>query len=308
MNIGLIAVDSKFPNLALMKLSAYHKKKGDNVEWYSIFGNYDIVYMAKVFTFTPDYQYIIPNADHIEKGGTGYDIEKKLPDYIDRLQPDYSLYNIDKNLAYGFLTRGCPNRCKWCIVPKKEGAVTPYMDIEDVAQDRKRVILLDNNILASNYGLNQIEKIVKLGLHVDFNQALDARLITDEVAKLLARVKWMKYVRFGCDTRGQIIAVEHAASLMDKHGYKGQFFLYCILMDFKESFERINRWRNKKRFVPYAQPYRDCIKPNSIPQWQKDLAKWCDRLWIYRACNFADFEPRKGFKCKMYFETYNHTI
>lgn len=138
MNIGLIAVDSQYPNLALMKISAYHKQQGDNVEWYSMFGNYDIVYMAKVFTFTPDYQYAIPNADHIEKGGTGYDIVKKLPEYIDRLQPDYDLYGIDPNLAYGFLTRGCPNKCKWCIVPKKEGKVTPYMDIEEIAQDRKK--------------------------------------------------------------------------------------------------------------------------------------------------------------------------
>lgn len=303
MNIGLIAVDSKYPNLALMKISAYHKQQGDNVEWYSMFGNYDIVYMAKVFTFTPDYQYAIPNADHIEKGGTGYDIVKKLPEYIDRLQPDYDLYDIDPNLAYGFLTRGCPNKCKWCIVPKKEGKVTPYMDIEEIAQDRKKVILMDNNILASDYGLNQIEKIIKLGLRVDFNQAIDARLITDDIAKMLAKVKWIRFVRFGCDTPGQVGEVERAAAMMGKYGYKGYYFLYCILMDFKESFERVNHWRGNERFVPFAQPYRDWNKQHQIiPQWQKDLAHWCNRKWLYRTCDFADFEPRKQFQCKQYFK------
>lgn len=134
------------------------------------------------------YNYYI-NANQIEKGGTGYDIEKVLPIEVDRLQPDYSIYNIDSNLSYGFLTRGCPNRCKWCVVPKKEGKISPYMDIEEITAGRKKAILMDNNILASNYGLQQIEKIIKLGIKVDFNQGLDARLITDEIARLLAKVK-----------------------------------------------------------------------------------------------------------------------
>lgn len=111
MNIGILAVDSNFPNLALMKISAYHKARGDQVEWYNPLCEYDKVYTAKVFTFTPDYNYYI-NANQIEKGGTGYDIEKVLPVEVDRLQPDYSIYNINSNLSYGFLTRGCPNRCK----------------------------------------------------------------------------------------------------------------------------------------------------------------------------------------------------
>lgn len=119
MNIGILAVDSNYPNLALMKISSYHKARGDNVEWYNPLCSYDKVYIAKVFSFTPDYGYYI-NADQVEKGGTGYDIKKVLLPEIDRMIPDYDLYNIDKNLAYGFLTRGCPNRCKWCVVPAKK--------------------------------------------------------------------------------------------------------------------------------------------------------------------------------------------
>lgn len=306
MNIGLIAVDSNYPNLALMKLSAYHKQKSDAVEWYTPFAHYDIVYMAKVFTFTDDYGQWITNADHIEKGGTGYDWSKQLPRDIDLTQPDYSLYpQIDNKTAYGFLTRGCPNHCKWCIVPKKEGKITPYMDIEEIAfNGRNNIILMDNNILASDYGILQIEKIVKLGLRVDFNQGLDARLVTEDIAQLLAKAKWIKRIRFGCDTLKQVEECERAMQLIDSYGYKGEYFLYCILIDFNESYQRVNYWRNKwkGRAYPHAQPFRHLDnKHHTIPQWQRDLARWVDRKEIYKTCEFKDYEPRKGFKCINYF-------
>lgn len=108
MKIGIIAVDSKYPNLALMKISAYHKKLGDQVEWYSAFEHYDKVYMSKIFSFTPDYGYYV-NADEVEKGGTGYDINKKLPSYIENLQPDYTLYPfIEKKYFVWFSYKRMP--------------------------------------------------------------------------------------------------------------------------------------------------------------------------------------------------------
>lgn len=304
MSIGILAVDSNYPNLALMKISSYHKARGDKVEWYNPLCSYDKVYMAKVFSFTSDYGYYV-HSDLIEKGGTGYDIAKALPPDIDRIQPDYDLYQLPPNVAYGFLTRGCPNRCKWCVVPKKEGKIAPYMDVEEIAVNgRKSIILMDNNILASEYGLQQIEKIVSMGLRVDFNQGLDARLVTDDIARLLVKVKWIKRIRFGCDTPGQIAECERATALIDKYGYKGEYFFYCILLDdFKESFTRVNHWRKKgKRFLPHCQPYRDVNNPRQIvPQWQKDLAGWADKKWIFKSCEFKDFTPRKGFKCSEYF-------
>lgn len=302
MKIGLLAVDSNYPNLALMKISTYHKMSGDCVEWYNPLCSYDKVYMAKVFTFTPDYGYYVC-AEEVEQGGTGYDIAKKLPMAIDRMKPDYSVYRVDANLAYGFLTRGCPNRCKWCIVPKKEGGIAPYMDIEEIAEGHKNVILMDNNILASDYGLLQLEKIISMRVRVDFNQGLDARLVTDEIARLLAQVKWYKDIRFGCDTPQQIGEVERAAELVDKYGYKGRYFLYCILMEFGESYRRVNYWKKKgRRFMPYCQPFRDVDNPRQIiPQWQQDMAQWADKKEYYMSCEFKDFSPRKGFKCRGYF-------
>lgn len=308
-NIGLIAVDSNYPNLALIKISAYHKRLGDRVEWYNAFTHYDKVYMAKVFMFTPDFTQCITNADCIERGGTGYDISKVLPPEIDRLQPDYSIYpKVDSRTAYGFLTRGCPNKCKWCIVPEKEGKIAPYMDIEEIAVDKRdRIILMDNNVLASDYGLQQIEKIAKLGLKVNFNQGMDARLVTDDIARLLASVKWINTIRFGCDTPGQIDECEKAAQLIDRYGYRGGYSLYCILLDdFEESFTRVNHWRSRDhRFFPHVQPYRALDKQyHVIPQWQKDLARWADRKNLFFHCAFKDYEPRKGFRCEEYFKMY----
>lgn len=178
-------------------------------------------------------------------------------------------------------------------------------DIEEIAVNgRKNIILMDNNILASDYGLQQIEKIISIGVRADFNQGLDARLVTDDIARLLAKVKWIKRIRFGCDTPGQIAECERATDLIDKYGYKGEYFFYCILLnDFKESLERVNHWKNKGgRFLPHCQPYRDLNNPRQIiPQWQKDLAGWADKKWIFRSCEFKDFIPRKGFVCSEYF-------
>ena len=125
MKIGLIDVDghSGFPNLALMRLSAWHKVCGDHVEWWNGFCHYDRVYMSKVFTFTPDVDTVI-DADKIIRGGTGYKDYGSLPDEIERTAPDYSIYpGVD--YAIGFLTRGCIRGCSWCIVPINEGWIRP---------------------------------------------------------------------------------------------------------------------------------------------------------------------------------------
>lgn len=303
--IGLIDVDrTGFPNLALMKISAYHKALGDEVVWVDpLFGGgFDKVYLSKVFTFSPDYDYPIV-ADEIERGGTGYDLKKVLPQEIDRIQPDYSIYGIE-DTAYGFLTRGCPNRCKWCVVPIKEGKQIPYMDIDDIACGRKKLILMDNNVLASDYGLEQIEKIIKRRYRVDFNQALDARLVTDDIAKMLAQVRWLTPIRFGCDTHRQIEECRRAMQMIDSYRKTpSQYILYTIIGDdINEDYERLTAFKDNKRVRVNGQPYRDFNNPNQIiPQWQKDMARWANRKELYTTCDFKEYEPRKGFVCKEYF-------
>lgn len=315
MRVGLVDVDghnkktrwgSAFPNLALMKICAYHRAMGDEVMWASPIEHYDILYMSKVFTFSPDVTDCY-NADKILRGGTGYDISAKLPPPIDRLQPDYSLYPwIDSRTAYGFLTRGCPNKCKWCIVPLKEGAVVAYMDIDEIAIDgRDHIVLMDNNILASDYGLQQIEKIVDRCLHVDFNQAMDARLVTEDIAQLLAKVKWWPYPRFGCDTHAQIKHCDRAISWLRKYGYNGPVFLYTMIDDFEESVERVSYYRDRlvagEKLYPHVQPYLDFNNPNYVPyKWQQDMARWSGIVSLKKTFPVMDYEPRKGFVFSMY--------
>lgn len=322
MKIGLVDVmrrtrkkkfgATEYPNLALCKIYAYHKDKGDEVEWALPFTHYDRVYMSKIFNFTPDDDsYYI--ADEIIKGGTGYDIYSQLPPQMEYTQPDFSIYpRVPQDTAFGFLTRGCPNKCPWCVVPKKEGYIHKYMDIEEVLNGRKKAVLMDNNILAcGEYAMEQLEKIVLNGYKVDFNQAVDARLVNEDNAKLLAQVKWLENrIRFGCDTKKQIEECDRAMNLIDSFGYKGEYFLYTMLHgSFEECFDRVNHYwlqnqecrkNHSRRVYPYAQPYRDPIKNNTIPQWQKDLASWVNKKQIFESVPFEDFTPRKGFRCKEY--------
>lgn len=324
MTIGIIDIDghtqlkkwgSAFPNLVCMKISGYHKSQGDDVEWAQKNKHYDRIYASKVFTFKPDVDWSMYDADEIIKGGTGYDIHSVLPDYIDRAIPDYSIYPwIDDRTAYGFLTRGCPNKCKWCVVPIKEGRVKPYMDVDDIAilndkgKRRDHLVLMDNNVIASDYGLEQIEKIIHYKYWVDFNQALDARLVTPEIAKLLAKVKWWPYVRFGCDTKAQIEPCRRASDLMQEYGYKGSFFFYCLLTnDLQECYDRVNYWRDRlmttNKHYPHVQPYLDFNNPDYVPpRWQRDMARWCGLKSILKTIRFEEYEPRKGFCCRQYFE------
>lgn len=332
MKIGLIDVDGHaskkkwgatiYPNLALCKIASYHRMMGDHVEWYDgLFGGlYDIVYMAKVFSFSEDYTVAV-NAKEIVKGGTGYDIAKSLPKEIDDCQPDYTIYpSVSQDTSYGFLTRGCPNKCFWCVVPKKEGMIRPYWDIERVANGRKKIVLMDNNLLASgDYAKEQLEKIISKGYHIDLNQANDARLMTDDFARLFAKVKWINgRIRFGCDTTAQIEHCERAIDMINSYGFKGEYFLYTMIggkNDFNECFNRIDYWHKKlieqrkskigRPIYAYAQPYRDPYKKvQEIPMWQKDLARWCNKRMLFTTCEFKDYSPRKGFTCKWYLDNY----
>lgn len=327
MKIGLVDIDGHakkkkwgatiYPNLALCKIARYHRERGDDVEWAIPFLHYDVVYMSKVFNFSPD-DATIYNADKIIKGGTGYDIHSQLPEEIDRTQPDYSIYpHVPSDTAYGFLTRGCPNKCPWCVVPRKEGIIRPYMDVDQIAiEGRHKLVLMDNNILAAgDYAKEQMRKIIDRGYKIDFNQAIDARLVTDEYAQLLAQIKFLdkNRIRFGCDTHGQIKQCERAMGMINGYGFNGEYFLYTMLNDnFNECFERINYWWERLQQVrkahsgrpvyAYAQPYRDPDNPNRpVPQWQKDMAGWVNKRAIFATSSFAEFQPRKGFFCAEYF-------
>ena len=288
MRIGLVDVDGHhFPNLALMKISAYHKKIGDSVEWANpLFGSYDRVYKSKVFTFTTDDD--TPWNCEVMKGGTGYGLFNELPEDIDCLCPDYSIYP-QFTAAYGFLTRGCPNKCPWCIVPKKEDNIRAYSDIEDWLDGRKEAVIMDNNIIAHQHGLAQMEKIAAMGIRVDINQGIEAGRITPEIASLISRMKFTRYIRIACDTRVALPSVETAVERMKSAGIRpDKVFCYVLVKDIDDALYRIERLR-QLGVQPFAQPYRDFTNYIEPTQEQKRLARWCNMKAIFNTVKWKDY-------------------
>jgi hypothetical protein len=286
MKIGLIDVDGHhFPNYALMKIANYHRQQGDTVEWVSRQECYDRVYQSKIFTFTPDSK-TVPQADEIIKGGTGYGMYSHL--FCDDTEPDYFLYPQYVH-AYGFLTRGCIRHCPWCIVPKKEGAIRAYRDIETVLQDRKTAILMDNNILASEHGVTQLEKIIDLRCKVDFNQGLDSRLVTDDIAQLLAKVKWIRFIRFACDTALAVEPLLKAIEKLNRYGVKNyRIFVYLLVKDVAEANERCKILK-RLGVNPFAQPYRDIENHIQPTAEQKRFANYVNQKAVFKATEWEDY-------------------
>ena len=184
-------VDShRFPNLCLMKLSAHHKKMGDVVEWYDGRKHYDMVYMSRVFTdtYSKDYAGTV-HADTVIKGGTGYGYDNFLLDEVEHIYPDYSLYPSFAGTAYGFLSRGCPRGCKFCIVGEKEGLQSKAVaDLSEFWRGEKEIKLLDPNLLACKDWERLLKQLIESRATVDFTQGLDIRLITPEIVDILNRV------------------------------------------------------------------------------------------------------------------------
>jgi len=286
--IGLIDVDGRgYPNLALMKLSAYHKRIGDEVDW-CFWGHYDITYMSKVFSFGRDPDLTLADYGNVIRGGTGYN-NNELPIHIDRLCPDYSIYPAFKD-AYGFLTRGCPNKCSWCIVPVKEGAIRPYADIEDFLDGRKTAVLMDNNVLAHEHGVLQIEKIIKLKIKVDFNQGLDARLIDRQTAKLLSKVKWLKPLRMACDTDVSLRHVKKATRYLREYNCTPRnYFIYVLVKEIDSAYRRV-RLLDKWGLDPFAQPYRDFVLNKPPTKEQKRFARWVNHKAIFRSVEYKNYK------------------
>lgn len=300
MRIGLIDVDGhNFPNLPLMKISAYHKSRGDSVEWYdplfhSIGEPFDKVYMSKVFPFTPDYEYFI-NAKEIQRGGTGYyypDGGKPLPEEIEHIYPDYRLYNI-KNTAYGFLTRGCPRNCDFCIVGKKEGLSSRKVaDLSEFWKDQKEIKLLDPNILAAKEHKELLEQLATSGTWVDFTQGLDARLLTEGNIEIIKRIK-LKMVHFAWDNIADEMKIVPKLKLFKEQTEidKRKAAVY-VLTNFNSTFEEDLHRVYTIRALGMA-PYVMIYEKQTAPQNIRDLQSWVNNRIIWYSNETAKFEDYK---------------
>ena len=294
MKVGLIDVDGhNFPNLALMKISAWHKAQGDDVEWCFPMDHYDIVYQSKVFdeTYSPDIDWY-PQADKIIKGGTGYGLDNKLLDEIEHIYPDYSIYpDLTKDTAYGFLTRGCPRGCAFCIVVGKEGRRSiKVADLSEFWRGQKNIVLCDPNILACREHPDLLQQLIDSKACVDFNQGLDIRLTNERNIDLLNRIK-VKEIHFAWDNaKDDLKPYFERYSALAKHKPHGHLgTVYCLTnfgSTMEENLYRIYTLRDMN-FDPYVMVYD---KPNA-PKEIKQLQRWCNNKFIFRSCEkFEDYK------------------
>lgn len=265
---------NKFPNYALMKISAYHKKQGDVVEWFNALSaySYDKVYSSKVFDFTPENLYLPENTI---KGGTGYGIFEDLPPEIDEMFPDYSIYP-ECDYAIGFLTRGCPNKCSNCYVPQKEGAIKSYRKWQEIVRpDTNKLVLMDNNITSHPHGIEQLRQLAQTDYRIDINQATSVFTITPEIADIFAELKWIKYIRFAVDRKSQIEGMYKAAELLNERGIKNsKLFVYVLITkDLDDNLERIYALRKLQSATIYGMPYKDMRIGEMPDKWQNIMAQ-----------------------------------
>lgn len=310
MRIGLIDVDGHhYPNLPLMKISAYHKMRGDQVEWYEPLvgctNEYDKVYMSKVFSFTSDYQYPV-YAKEIAKGGTGYCIELvdgkevfheelnlSLPDEIEHIYPDYSLYPKEtKDTAFGFLTRGCPRKCSFCHVGSKEGLCSHKVaELSEFWNGQKKIVLCDPNILACKDHPELLKQLIEAKARVNFNQGLDIRLITDQNLDLLRQIK-LDSIHLAFDRwQDKDIIEPKLRRFIKETGYdrhKGSVMVY-ILTNYDTTIEqdlyRIQLCR-ELNISPYPMIYD---KEHADPVYKK-MQRWCNNFIFWKVPTFEEYK------------------
>lgn len=302
MRVLLVDIDSKIPNLALMKISYFHKSRGDIVGFNT--DSPDMVYISVIFKKNKDkarssvelLRYINPNIT-VDIGGPGYDLKKVLPPDIEESPPDYDLYpGID--YALGFTTRGCIRKCPFCIVPIKEGGLKRIQPIERIYNPKfKAVKLLDNNVLADMDNFNHIANFcIDHDIKLDVSQGLDARLLTETSAQLLKKIKPLHTFTFAFDSLKYKSYVERAISLLKNAGvdvrHKVQFYVYCdnsITGEYgiNSAIERCNLL---KSWGTSAYVMLDIDTDPSADM--RHLKRWANRKQIFWTIDFKDYSTK----------------
>lgn len=308
MNVGLIDVDGhNFPNLALMRISAYHKAQGDHVEWWlgDLF-HYDIVYKSKVFSDayskdTPD----PVNCDKVIKGGTGYNIflrggvefydkskDTQLPPEIEKMFPDYSIYP-QYGYAVSMTSRGCPRGCSFCHVAAKEGRCSVKVaNVSDFWNGQDEIKVLDPNITACREKRDLMRQYKDTGAKIDFTQGLDIRLLNEEDIDDLNRMK-LRTIHFAWDNPKDDLEGRFR-DFAKRFRRKSNIAMVYVLTNFNstmdENLHRIYTLRDMG-YDPYVMIYN---KPNA-PHELMELQRWCNNKIVFGSCKkFEDYSRRIG--------------
>ena len=293
--IGLIDVDShNFPNLCLMKLSAYHKAQGHQVCFWNPLFYFDVVYKSRVFTDTYSKDSItVRNAGQVIKGGTGYGPGPDLPDEIEHSYPDYSLYPQYSETAYGFLSRGCPRGCGFCIVGGKEGRKSRKVaDLSEFWRGQREIKLMDANLLACPDHEKLLLQLAKSRALVDFSQGLDIRLITRDNVALLNQVR-TKAVHFAWDNPNEDLT-RYFRQFLEWTSIKNPRLRRVYLLTNYGSTHEQDLYRvetlRQMGFDPYVMIYE---RPTA-PPITRHLQRWVNNKRLFYAIpSFSDYEPVK---------------
>ncbi|NCB45252.1 MAG: hypothetical protein EOM59_21895 [Clostridia bacterium] len=290
MNVLIIDIDSKIPNLALMKISAYHKSIGDDVGFH--IGDPDKIYASVIFKknkhLVDGLQLMYPDAE-IDIGGCGYDLKKKLPDYIENIMPDYSLYDTDT--SYGFSTRGCIRNCYFCIVPKKEGKIHRTQHPKEWHDpSMQKITFLDNNILADKERFIEVtDWAIENNLKVDFLQGLDIRLLDSDIANRLKKLKFFKPIKFAFDHDDMDDVIEKGIDILVSSKINVRHnALWYVYVDSDDQYESglrrcnlLKQW-NTTPFVMF-----NC--DNKPTKRIRILQRWANLPWIFWSCDIEDY-------------------
>ena len=287
-----------FPNFALMRISAWHKAHRDDVEWaMPMFGNYNLVYQSKIFTFTPDQAYFDGICD-VVRGGTGYDIHSHLPMEIEKSDlMDYSIFP-QYPFSIQFFSRGCIRRCPFCLVREKEGSIHA-VDPVQLNPNGKWIEVLDNNFFANPEWKFAVDYLLKVKQKVNLH-GVDVRIMNEEQAYWLNKLPLHKSIHIAWDLPN----IDLTDKLREVSRYIKPYKLMCyVLVGFNSTIEqdmyRIERLR-ELGIKPYIMPYRDFENKSKPSQYARDLAQYVNKPMIFKSCSFAEFSPRKGFRCAEY--------
>lgn len=286
----LIDVDSRIPNLALMKLSAWHKARGDEVGFNVT--NPTHVYASVVFKKNKHrvdgLRYYYPDAE-IMVGGSGYDLAATLPAEVERLAPDYSLYpGLDYSM--GFTSRGCVRNCYFCIVPGKEGKYRRVQHPREFVQHDK-VKLLDNNWYADrDWFFETSNWLIEHNVAVDVTQGMDIRLLTPEIAAQLKRLRWWRPMHFAFDDMSSKEAVLRGLDILKAEGFdlKHDLNVYVYCHDDTQYDDAVARCRILRSRMVTAYVMCNIDQPRTPRMIQ--LQRWTARPWIYYCCDIADYD------------------